>query len=188
MHQFRLISGQEVLQIMESIMTSAPIKSCQLDLVPAEVFKHLMGTLAPAITSIVNKFLQSGIMPEMLKGAMVLLLLKKPQRDTEDLNNYRPVSNLTYISKVIERVVAAQLNEHLVTNSSNKAYQLAYHQFHSTETAQTCVMNDILLALDQRISIFLVLLDVLAAFNTVDHQLLLGCLAGRIGLDGVPLK
>ncbi len=83
--------------------------------------------------------------------------------------------------------MATQLNEDLLANSSNEAYQSAYHQFHSTETALTCVMNDILLALDQRKSVFLVLLDLSAAFDTVNHQLLLGRLAGRTGLNGVPL-
>ena len=169
-------------------MMSAPIKSCQLDPVPAVAFKQSLRTLVPTITRIFNKSLQLGTMPGMLKGAMVQPLLKKPQLDTEDLNNYQPVSNLTYISKVIERVVAAQLNEHLAANSSNEVYQSAYRQFHSTETALTCVMNDILLALDQRKSVFLVLLDLSAAFDTIDHQLLLGRLAGRIGLSGVPLR
>ena len=65
---------------------------------------------------------------------------------------------------------------------------MAYRQFHSTETALTCVMNDILLALDQRKSVFLVLLDLSAAFDTIDNQLLLGRLASSTGLDGVPLK
>ena len=131
--QFKLVLEHDIVKIM----LSAPIKSCQLDPVLAVVFKQSLRTLAPTITSIINKSLQSGTMPGMLKGAMVQPLLKKPQLDTEDLNNYRPVSNLTYISKVIERVVATQLNEHLLTNSSNEAYKSAYCQFHSTETALT---------------------------------------------------
>ena len=88
--QFRLVLEQDDLKIMRS----APIKSCQLDPVPAEAFKHVIGTLSPAITSIVNKSLQSGFIPDRLKGAMVLPLLKKPLLDTEELNNYRLVSNL----------------------------------------------------------------------------------------------
>ena len=183
-NQLKLVTEQDIIKIM----LSAPVKSCQLDPVPAVVFKQSLRTLAPTITSIINKSLQLGTMPGMLKGAMVHPLLKKPQLDTEDLNNYQPVSNLTYISKVIERVVAMQLNEHLVSNSSNEAYQSAYRQFHSTKTALTCVMNGILLALDQRKSVFLVLLDLSAAFDTVSHQFLLGHLAGRIGLGGVPLR
>ena len=86
-----------------------------------------MGTLAPATTSIINRSLHSGTMPEMLEGALVLPMLKKPWLDTKELNIFRLVSNLTYISKVIERVEAAKLDEHLVTNSSNKAHQLEYH-------------------------------------------------------------
>ena len=85
-------------------------------------------------------------------------------------------------------MVVTQLNEHLTANSFNEAYQSAYHQFHSIETALTCVMNDILLALDQRQSVLIVLLGLSTAFDTVDHQLVLGRLAGRIGLSGVPLR
>ncbi len=127
-------------------------------------------------------------MPESLKEAMVLPLLKKLQLDVDDLNNYRLVSNLPYISKVIEQVVASQLVAHLTTNCLNQLDQLAYHQHHSTEMDLTCVLNDVLLAMDHRESVFLVLLDLSVAFDTVDHQLLPGHLAGRIGIDGVLLE
>ncbi len=96
--EFRVVTIDELVKIM----TKAPIKSCQLDPIPADIFKHSVATLALTITDIVNKSFQSGIMPDILKEAMVLPLLKKPQLDVDDLNNYRPVSNLPYISKVIE--------------------------------------------------------------------------------------
>ncbi len=170
------------------IMSNAPIKSCQLDPIPTDIFKQSVTTLAPTITSIVNKSLQSGTMPESLKEAMVLPLLKKPQLDVDDLNNHRPVSNLPFISKVIERVVASQLKVHLTTNSLNETNQSAYRQYRSTETALTCVLNDILLAMDHKESVFFILLDLSAAFNTVDHQLLLSRLGARVGVDGVTLE
>ncbi len=97
-------------------------------------------------------------------------------------------SNLPYISKVIEPVVASQLNVHLTANLLNETNQSAYRQYHSTETALTCVLNDILLALDRKESVFLILLDLSAAFDTVDHQLLLTRLATRVGVDSVPLE
>ncbi len=80
-NQFRLVSEQDIIKIM----LDASIKSCQLDPIPAVDFKLSLRTLAPTITSIVNKSLQLGIMPGMLKGAMVQPLLKKLQLDTEDL-------------------------------------------------------------------------------------------------------
>ena len=96
--------------------------------------------------------------------------------------------NLPYILKVIDRVVAMQLKVHLTTNSLNEINQSAYHQYHSTETALTCVLNDILLAMDHKESISLILLGMSAAFDTIDHQLLLSCLAARVGVDSAPLE
>ena len=69
----------------------------------------------------------------------------------------------------------------------NETNQSAHCQYHSTETALTGVVNDVLLAMDHKESVFLVLLDLSAAFDTINHQLLLGHLAGRVGVDGVPL-
>ena len=83
-----------------------------------------------------------------MKEAMVLPLLKKPQLDVDNLNNYKLVSNLPYISKVIEWVVASQLIAHLTANYLNETNQSAYRQYHSTEMALTCVLNDILLAMN----------------------------------------
>ena len=98
-------------------------------------------------------------MPESLKEAMVLPLLKKTRLDVDDLNNYGPVLNLPFISKVIERVVTTQLKVHITTNSQNETNQSAYRQYHLTETTLTCVQNDILLAMDRKESVFLILLD-----------------------------
>ena len=76
---------------------------------------------------------------------------------------------------------------HLAANSLGEPFQSAYRQFHSTEMALTCVMNDIMLSLDQCRLVFLVLLDLSAAFDTVDHQILLDRLASRIGVGSVVL-
>ena len=118
--EFHITAVEEVLKIM----TNAPIISCQLNLIPADIFKQSVKTLAPTITDIVNKSLQS--MPESLKEAIVLPPLTKPQLDNDNFNNYRPVLNLPYISKVIEWVAASQLAAHLTANSRNETNQLAY--------------------------------------------------------------
>ena len=113
---------------------------------------------------------------------------KKPELDIQVLNNYRPVSNLPFLSKVIGRVVAVQLNEYLTDNSLVEPLRSAYHQYHTTETALMHVLSDILLALDQKKSVFLVLLDLSAAFDTVDHELLISHLPLQLGVGGVPLS
>ena len=90
------------------------------------------------------------------------------------LNNYKPVSNLPYVSKVIERVVASRLIDHMQHHSFGVPLRSAYRQYRSMEKALVYVVDDILLSLDKKQSVLLVLLDLSAAFNTVDHGLLLG--------------
>ena len=100
------------------------------------------------------------------------------------MKNYRPVSNLTFTSKVIEKVVSGRLNEHLIKNSMFDPLQLAYRDKHSTETALIKVQNDILSALDAGSSAILLMLDLSAAFDTIDHDILLSRLCNVYGITG----
>ncbi|KAJ8024621.1 hypothetical protein HOLleu_34570 [Holothuria leucospilota] len=106
---FHEVSKEEVQKI---IMNSAT-KSCALDPIPTILFKQCLDSLLPVVTSIVNTSLSSGCLPRILKVAHVTPNLKKPKLDRNDLKNYRPISNLKFISKVIERVVSAQLTSYL---------------------------------------------------------------------------
>ena len=115
--------------------------------------------------------LRDSLMPKSLKTALIRPLLKKTGLDSDILKNYRPVSNLTFISKVIEKVVSGRLNEHLIKNSMFDPLQLAYRHKHSTETALIKVQNDILSALDAGSSAILLMLDISAAFDTIDHDI-----------------
>ena len=114
-------------------------------------------------------------------------MLKKPSLDKENLSNYMPISNLNFISKLLERVVAKRLHEHLSTNSLYLPLQSAYRKFHSTETALLAVQNDIISAMDQGKVTALILLDLSAAFDTVDHTILLHRLEHWFGITGVAL-
>ncbi len=87
--------------------------------------------------------------------------------------NYRPVSKLVFLSKLIERVLALQLVDHLLNNGLMDKLQSAYREGHSTETALRRVQNDILMELDKGKVVMLVFLDLLAAFDTIDHEILL---------------
>ena len=108
--------------------------------------------------------------------------------DPSDLKNYRPVSNLPLLSKLLERVVQARLLAHLDGNSLLPGWQSAYRRFHSTETAVTKVFNDLLMAVDRGQMSVLCLLDLSAAFDTVDHDLLLQRLERQFGLRGTALQ
>ena len=109
--------------------------------------------------------------------------MKKTGLDNDILKNYRPVSNLTFISKIIEKVISGRLNKHLINNGLFDPLQSAYRDKHSTETALIKVQNDILSALDVGSSAILLMLD-LSAFDTIDHDILLSRLCNVYGITG----
>jgi len=115
-------------------------------------------------------------------------LIKKSSLNPDILNNYRPVSNLPVISKVLENVVDIQIEEHVVKHNLHKFHQSAYRKHHSTETALQSVQNDILHSLDRGESTVLVMLDLSAAFDTIDHNTLLDRLDHLYGIAGKPLQ
>ena len=123
-------------------------------------------------------------MPCTLKGAIVKPLLKKPSLDKENFKNYRPVSNLAYLGKLIEGVVINQIDDHLSKFGLHEPLQSAYTPNHSTETAVLKVANDVHLALDSGQCVYLVLLDLSAAFDTIDHEVYLSRLKENYGVTG----
>ena len=98
------------------------------------------------------------------------------------MNSYRPISNLPFISKLLERYVARCLLDHMNANNLLERHQSAYKFHHSTETALVPVQNDILGALDRRFGVILVLLYMSAAFDTVNHEIFLSRLEHRYGM------
>ena len=114
-------------------------------------------------------------------------LLKKMSLNPEVLKNYRPVSNLTFVSKLIEKTVSSQLISHLENNDLLETFQSSYKPRHSTESALLRVSNDILRAIDDKQCVFLTLLDLSAAFDTIDHCILLEVLHD-LGVEGIALE
>ena len=132
--------------------------------------------------------MNDGLVPENMKKAVVAPLLKKQGLDPIP-NNYRPVSNLSFISKLIEGVVARQLTSFCAKkNNLHESMQSAYKQCHNTETALLRVKNDLVRAMDKQQVSLLVLLDLLAAFDTVDHDILLNVLSTRFDIKGTALN
>ena len=122
-----------------------------------------------------------------MKQALVTPLLKKDDIDPEVLKNYCPASNLSFLSKVLERVVAARLTNYMTINQLHEPMQSAYRACHSTETALVRVQN-ILHTLDQGGAAILVLLDLGAAFDTIDHSILLSRMETVLGVIGSALQ
>jgi DNA-directed RNA polymerase subunit F len=106
-------------------ITSKMNKTCDLDPLPAKQMKQCLASVVPVITMITNTSLTEGTLPPSLKEALVHPLIKKPSLDKDVLKNYRPVSNLPLISKIIEKVVALRLTEHLDTQNLQEPYQSA---------------------------------------------------------------
>ena len=177
---FKLLSCDEVLGVIKK----SRVKTCPLDPLPASLIEDYLPELIPAVTAIVNTSLQSGVFPARLKEALVTPLLKKTNFDVDDLKNFRPVSNLPFLGKVIERAAINQLQCYIKENGLYTKNQSAYRQFHSVETAIVRVLNDLLLAVDDHGEAVLVLLDLSAAFDTVDHDILLTRLSARYGITG----
>jgi hypothetical protein len=173
-------------EIRELILKS-PNKSCSLDPLPTHLLKDCLDELLPAITTIINASLSSATVPDSFKKAAVTPLLKKATLDQEVLGNYRPVSNLSFISKILEKVVSCRLHAHKSAEGLYEPFQSAYRAGHSTETAVLRVQNDILESIDDGKCVFLVLLDLSAAFDTVSHDTLLETLSARFGVQGSAL-
>ena len=142
----------------------------------------------PLPTSIINNSFESGVFPTKLKQALIRPLLKKHNLDQEELKNYRPVSNLHFISKIIEKIVAQQLEEHISIHSLHDPLQSAYKSSHSTETAIIKITNDIITSIDRGQCTILASLDLSAAFDTVDHDIFLKRLQSVYGICGTALS
>ena len=152
------------------IINSASAKSCELDPIPTTLLYENLDIL---LLTIINTSLTTGIVPHDLKTAVVKPLLKKPLLDKNLLKNYRPISNLPFLSKILEKVVLHKLLSHLQENNLSNPFQSAYRAGHSTETVLLRIVNDILSALDNDNISVLLLLDLSAAFDTIDHRILL---------------
>ena len=162
-----------------NIIKLSPVKSCELDPLPTWLLKEYKAELVPLITDIVNMSLRESMISKSLKTSLIRPLLKKTGLYSDILKNYRPVSNFTFTSKVIEKVISGRLNEHLINNSLFDLLQSAYRDKHSTETALIKAQNDILSALDAGSS---AILDLSAAFDTIDHDILLSRLCNVYGI------
>eukprot|EP00794_Sanderia_malayensis_P004014 gene4014-4560_t len=125
-----------------------------------------------------------------LKSAIITPLLKGLNHsiDSDLCKNYRPISNLPFLSKLVERCVAARLEKHIFDNKLDSPCQFGYKENHSTELLLLNTMDSIAAAFDKNCATLLLLLDLSAAFDTVDQDILLEILKSRLGVNGIALK
>ena len=154
---------------IKKVIVSSPTKSCSLDPWLTFLVKQYLDILIVPITKIVNLSLATGEFPSKFRTAVVTPLHQKPSLSRDGLSNYRPVPGLSFISKVIERIVAIQLNKYILKNDQENAYQSAYRTGYSTETALLKLKNDIQIYLAENKATAFILLDLSAAFDTIDQ-------------------
>src|SRR6478609_9574841 len=162
--------------------------TCCLDSIPTSLLKSCIDVLITPITTLVNLSLSEGSFPANFKTATVRPLLKKHSLSHEDLSSYRPISNLNFVSKVLEHLIHTRLANHLQSFPSLCPFQSAYQRFHSTETALLRIHNDLALAINQQKVTALVLLDLSASFDTIDHHILIQRLTLTFGIFGSALS
>ncbi len=157
-----------------------------VDPIPSKLLKEVLPEVIDPLLAIINLSLSLGYVPKNVKLA-VKPLIKKTQIDPKDLVNYRPISNLPFLSKILEKVVSSQLYSFLEKNDICEDFQSGFRPSHSTETALIRVTNDLLLSSDRGCISLLVLLDLNAAFDTIDHNVLLNRLENFVGISGSAL-
>jgi hypothetical protein len=182
---FHEVNPDELLKVIQQ----SPTKSCTLDPLPTHILKNpaVLHSLVPHLTSVVNASIASSEVPSCLKEALISPLLKKDGLNLDDMKNYRPVANLSFVSKTLERVIAKQIQDHMTQHQLHDPLQSAYKPRHSTETALLRIKSDIDCALDRGQGVVLLLLDLSAAFDALDHNILFERLTKEVGIQGKAL-
>ena len=174
-------------EVLKRIISRSPSSSCSLDPIQTWLLKGTLDATLPHLVDFINLCLAQGTVPQNLKQALVRPLIKKPSLNSNELKNYRPVSNLSYVSKLLEREVAHRLNSHMQVYGLHEPLQSTYKPRHSTEAALLRVHNDILTNMDGQSVTKLIMLDLSPAFDTIYHRVLLGRMESTIEVIGVPL-
>ena len=180
---FREMTEDDVIKIIGEMSP----KSCELDAIPSSLLKWLVTDLAPTVTKLVNTSLTSGMFATNWKTSIIRPLLKKLGLELL-LENYRQVTNLSFISKLVERCALKQFIQHCNDQDLIPYYQSAYRSGYSTETALVKITNDILWSFEKQQASTLIVMDLSATFDMVDHQILLNVLENRFGITETTLS
>ena len=183
---FKEASEEEIREIVQEY----GIKCSPEDPAPASLLKRVdLDVFIPIWTKLVNLSLAEGSMECLNTGVLVPLIKQLDDLvDIDNEKNYRPVTNLQFVGKLIERVVKRRLNEHMVEYELESDFEHGYKEGHSTETLLVAAVNELLVSCDAGLPSVVMLLDLSAAFDTVDQSKLISILKEEIGIDGTALR
>jgi Reverse transcriptase (RNA-dependent DNA polymerase)/Endonuclease/Exonuclease/phosphatase family len=184
LQQFQPVTVEEVLNILR---LPASAKSSPVDITPSRLLRLCPTLFSHLITTLANKSFTQASFPTAFKHSQITPLLKKPHLDSANPANYRPISNLPTIGKVIERLAQNRIRPHISSCTNFSPFQSAYRPGYSTETATLRISNDLLSAVDDGAATVLVALDLSSAFDCVSHSKLLRRLRDDFGISGCVL-
>ena len=173
---------------LQLILSSLKKKFSKSDPIPTTILISAIDLLYPIILHIINKSISECIFPSPLKHALIIPILKSSTLDTNTFNNYRPISLLPYLSKILEKVLYLQLNHHIEKNNLHATMQSSYRNLHSCETALIKIIDDVQHLIHNDKNVVMILLDSSAAFDTVDHDNLFKKLEVRFDVKNRALK
>ena len=165
---FHLIGVQEIIDILKSLSIK---KSTGYDKIPIKALKDNKYSLAPVLAYIVNLSIQNSVFPDLLKVARVKPLHKKG--DPTNCSNYRPISILSAISKILEKILAAQINEFFEENQIFTDSQFGFRKCRNTTGAINRLMEDLYINFNSSKITQGIFLDFSKAFDTIDHDILI---------------
>ncbi|KAF7244380.1 putative RNA-directed DNA polymerase from transposon BS [Varanus komodoensis] len=190
-----LLSGPELLDAFQLLQPDDADKvlgrvrptTCLLDPCPSWLINNSKHGIGIWILEVINASLREGRVPAPLKEAVVRPVLKKASLDPEMATNYRPVANIPFLGKVLEWVVAGQLQALLDETDYLDPFQSGFRPGYGTESALVALYDDLCREKDRGSASLLVLLELSAAFDTINHGILLDRLAG-LGVGGTALQ
>ena len=154
---------------------------------PSKLFPQILASILPILLVIFNLSLSTGIFPDLFKRACVLPISKKPNLKINEPKNFRPISLLPFLSKILERLVASRIRNHINEHNLDEILQSGYKSLHSTETALLQITNQLRRTADRNCASILLTLDLSAAFETLDHGTVLNRLKNFLNISGIAL-
>ena len=180
------LSPTDATELLE-IISEHGVKTNPDDPLPSFLLAKYLDILLPHLVTLVNLSLSESCC-DGIKEAYVVPILKSLNLDQDVLKNYRPVSLLTFVSKLAERVVHKRITQHLDDNNLNNPAQYGYKKHHGCESLLLKLIDDILVAVDNRSGVIVLFIDLSAAFDTVDHSILLNILYKKFRIKGSALQ